>query len=64
MKQGKPNGPRTGEAAPYLIEVSDDLVQQSQALHSHVVPIQLDVEIIEVWNRCKEHTYLCVGLVV
>lgn len=32
----------------HLIKVSDDLIQQSQALHSHVVAVQLDVEIIEV----------------
>lgn len=53
-----------GKAALYLVKVSNDLIQQSQALHSHVITIQLNVEIIEVWNGCKQDTYLCVGLIV
>lgn len=47
-----------------LIKVSNDLIQQPQALHSHVVAVQLDVEIIEVWDRGKQDANLCVGLIV
>lgn len=36
------------ESLQHLIKVSNDLVQQPQAFHSHIVTIQLDVEIIEV----------------
>lgn len=39
---------RKKKSPSHLIKVSDDLIQQSQALHSHVVAVQLDVEIIEV----------------
>lgn len=55
---------RKTKSASHLIEVSNDLIQQSQALYSHVVAIQFDVEIIEVWDGGKQDTYLCVGLIV
>lgn len=45
---------RRKESVQHLIEVRDDLVQQPQALHSHVVAVQLDVEIIKVWDRGKQ----------
>lgn len=48
----------------HLVKVCDDLIQQPQALHPHVVAIQLNVEIIEVWNWGKQDADLCVRLVV
>lgn len=48
----------------HLIKVGDDLIQQPQALNSHVVTVQLDVEIVEVWDGGKEDADLRVGLVV
>ena len=47
-----------------LVEVSDDLVQQSQALHSLIVAVQFDVEFVEVGNRGKHDTHFGVGLVI
>lgn len=38
------------ESFQHLIEVSNDLVQQPEAFHSHIVTVQLDVEIIKVWD--------------
>lgn len=38
------------ESLQHLIEVGNDFVQQPQAFHSHIVPVQLDVEIIKVWD--------------
>lgn len=48
----------------YLIKVSNNLIQKSEALHSHVVPIQLNVEVIEIWDRGKQDTHLCVRLII
>lgn len=48
----------------HLIKVGNDLIQQSQALHSHVVAIQLDVKIVEVWDGSKEDSNLRIGLIV
>lgn len=47
-----------------LVKVSNDLVEQSQTLHTHVVSIQLDVEVVEVGNGGKQHPHLSVGLVI
>lgn len=47
-----------------LVEISDDLVEQTQALHAHVVPVQLDVEVIEVGNGGEQHANLGVRLVI
>lgn len=55
---------RRRKVAFYLIKVSNDLIQESEALHSHVVPVQLDVEIVEVRDGGKQDAYLCVGLIV
>lgn len=55
---------RKTKSAAHLVKVSNNLIQQSQALHSHVVAIQFDVEIIEVWDGGKQDAYLCIGLVV
>lgn len=41
---------KKGKSLQYLIEVSNDLVQEPQAFHSHIVTVQLDVEIIKVWD--------------
>lgn len=49
---------------PHLIKVCDDLVEQPQTLHSHVVPVQLDVEVVEVGDGGEQHADLSVGLVV
>lgn len=50
--------------SPDLVKVSDDLVQEAQALHPHVVAIQLDVEVIEVGDGGKHDAHLRVRLVV
>lgn len=47
-----------------LIKICDDLVEQTQTLNAHVVPIQLDVEVVEVCYGGKQDTDLSVGLVV
>lgn len=49
---------------PYLIKVCDDLVEQPQTLHPHVVAIQLDVEVVEVGDGCEHDSHLGVGLVI
>lgn len=54
----------TGETETYLVEISDDLIEETQALHAHVVSIQLDVEVVEVGNGGEEHADLGVRLVV
>lgn len=38
------------ESLQHLIEVSNNLVQQPQAFHSHIVTVQLDIKIIKVWD--------------
>lgn len=48
----------------YLIKVGYDLIEQSKALHSHVVAVQFDVEIIEVGDGGEQDAHLCVGLIV
>lgn len=48
----------------YLIKVSYDLIKQSQALHPHIVAIQLYVEVVKVWNGGKQDTDLSVRLIV
>lgn len=55
---------RNNTSASHLIKVRNDLVQQSQALHSHVVAIQLDIEIVEIWDGGEQDADLCVGLIV
>ena len=59
-------GPRVSvlQGSPYLVKVGDDLVQKAQTLHTHVVAIQLDVEVIEVGDGCKHDPHLRVRLVV
>lgn len=52
------------EAFTRLIKVGDDLVEEPQTLHPHVVPIQLDVEVIEVGYGGEQHSDLSVGLIV
>lgn len=48
----------------HLIEVSNDLIEESQTLNPHVVAIQLDVEVIEVGDGGKHDAHLGVGLVI
>jgi len=48
----------------HLIKVSDDLIEQPEALDAHVVPVQLDVEVVEVGDGGEQHSNLSVGLVV
>jgi len=47
-----------------LIKVSDDLIEQPQALDSHVVPVKLNVEVVKVGDGGEQHSHLSVGLVV
>lgn len=49
---------------PHLVKVGDDLIQQSQALHPHVVAVQLDVEVVEVRDGGEQDADLCVRLIV
>lgn len=49
---------------PHLVEVGNDLVEEAQALHPHVVTVQLDVEVVEVGDGGKHDPHLRVGLVV
>lgn len=48
----------------HLVEVGDDLVEEAETLHAHVVPVQLDVKVVEVGDGGEEHAHLGVGLVV
>lgn len=48
----------------HLVKVCDDLVEEAETLNAHVVPVQLDVKVIEVGDGGKEHAHLSVGLVV
>lgn len=56
--------PLWGPWLSHLVKVSDDLVQEAQALHTHVVAVQLDVEVVEVGDGGKHDAHLRVGLVV
>lgn len=47
-----------------LVEVGNDLVEEAETLHAHVVSVQLDVEVVEVGNGGKKHADLGVGLVI
>lgn len=47
-----------------LIKVSDDFIQQPQALQPLMVDVGLRVEFLKVWDRCKEDTNTFVRLVV
>lgn len=49
---------------PHLVKVSDDLIQEAQTLHAHVVAIQLDVEVVKVGDGGEHDAHLRVGLVV
>lgn len=53
-----------GEAESDLVEISDDLVEETQTLHAHVVSVQLDVEVVEVGNGGEENADLGVRLVI
>lgn len=48
----------------HLIEVCNDLVEKPETLHSHVVAVQLNVEVIEISDGGKQHSYLTIRLVV
>lgn len=39
----------------YLVEVGDDLVQETEALHALVVALQLDIELGEVGDGGEHH---------
>lgn len=49
---------------PDLVEVSDDLVQEPQALQALLVDITLGVKFFEIWHRGEHHTHTVIGLVV
>lgn len=55
---------RRNKAFTHLIKVSDDLIEQPETLDAHVVPVQLDVEVVEVGDGGEQHSDLSVGLVV
>lgn len=48
----------------YLVKVSNNLVEQPQALHALVVPVQLHVELVVVGNGGEDHADALVRLVV
>lgn len=48
----------------HLIKVSDDLIEEPETLNTHVVPVQLDVEVVEVGDGGEQHSDLSVGLIV
>lgn len=52
------------KAFTHLIKVSDDLIEQPETLDAHVVPVQLNVEVVEVGDGGEQHSNLSVGLVV
>lgn len=62
--QNKQTDKQKNIEAYHLIKVGYYFIQQSQALYSHVVSIQLDVEVVEVWDGGKQDTHLCIGLIV
>ena len=68
MEEGHQDGPGPRGSGlwggPYLVEVGDDLVQEAQTLHPHVVAIQLDVEVVEVGDGGEHDPHLRVRLVV
>lgn len=43
---------------PYLIKVSNDLIEEAQTLDTHVVAIQLDVEVIKVRDGGEHDPHL------
>lgn len=53
-----------GSRPTHLVEVGDDLVEEAETFHAHVVPVQLDVKVVEVGDGGEEHAHLSVGLVV
>ena len=50
--------------AEQLIEVGNDLVEESDTLDTLVVPVQLCVELVEVGDACKDHPHPRVRLAV
>lgn len=48
-------GPEASEAATYLVEVGDDLIQQTQALHSLVIHLGLRVKVCEPRDGGEHH---------
>ena len=50
--------------AKELIEVGNDLVEESDTLDTLVVPVQLCVELVEVGDACKDHPHPRVRLAV
>lgn len=48
----------------HLVKVSNDLVEQPETLNTHVVPIKLNVKVIEVGNGGKQHSNLSIRLVI
>ena len=45
-----------------FVEVSDDLVEQAEALDALVVAVKFDVELVEVGNRRKQDTHAGITL--
>lgn len=48
----------------YCIKVCNDLIEEPQTLYTHIVSIQLNVEVIEVWDGGEQDAHLRVGLIV
>lgn len=52
------NACQPGMGRPYLIKVSNDLIEEAQTLDTHVVAIQLDVEVIKVRDGGEHDPHL------
>lgn len=46
----------------YIIEITDDFVEESKAFSALVVDRIFGVEVRKVWHRCKHNTRLRVAL--
>lgn len=47
-----------------LVKISDDFVEKTETFHSLVIPLQLNVKLSEVCDRCKHHAHILTPLVV
>lgn len=48
----------------YLIKVSNDFIEEPEALQSFFVDVRFGVELFKIWNGCKHDAHQVVGLVV
>lgn len=60
-----PNSDKGGvHSSSYLIKVSNNFIQEPQALGSLVVDGKFSVELVEIWDWSEDNTHPAVALVV